>query len=129
MRFLLGYRELQLPKPNLIVSVPLHRYRLWRRGFNQADLLARPLAHWLECHYVVDTVQRIIATAHQRQLSLTARKLNLTRAFTLKGSVENLTIAIVDDVVTSGATANAVASLLIANGARNVQLWCLCRTL
>jgi ComF family protein len=115
MRFLFAYREHQLPKPNLIVSIPLHRYRLWRRGFNQADLLARPLAHWLQCRYVANTVQRVIATANQHQLSLTARKLNLAQAFSLKNSVEDLTIAIVDDVVTSGA--------------RSVQLWCLCRTL
>lgn len=129
IRFLGGYREQRFPKPNLIISVPLHRYRLWRRGFNQADLLARPLAHWLGCRYAPDTMQRVIATASQHQLELPRRRLNLQRAFKLKHSVEGLSIAIIDDVVTSGSTATALTRLLIASGARYVQLWCLCRTL
>lgn len=129
IRFLLSYREQRLPKPNLIISVPLHRYRLWQRGFNQADLLAAPLAHWLGCSYAPDTVQRVNATANQHQLRLADRKRNLANAFTLTNSVENLTVGIVDDVVTSGSTANAIAGILVAGGARSVQVWCLCRTL
>ncbi|MRS17135.1 DNA utilization protein GntX [Enterobacteriaceae bacterium RIT691] len=115
--------------PDLLVSVPLWQRRHWRRGFNQADLLCRPLARWLNVRYQPDALRRIRPTAAQHHLSARLRKQNLKNAFQLDFPVDGLHIALVDDVVTTGATVAGLSRLLLQNGAASVQVWCLCRTL
>ncbi len=122
-------RSRALPPVELIVSVPLWRGRHWRRGFNQSDLLCRPLARWLRCDYHPATLRRIRATATQHHLSARRRKQNLKQAFRLEFPVAGRHIAIVDDVVTTGTTAAELSRLLLRSGAASVQVWCLCRTL
>ena len=122
-------RTRSLPAVEIIVSVPLWSRRHWRRGFNQSDLLCRPLARWLNCHYQPGAIRRIRPTATQHQLSARLRKQNLKHAFQLEFPVAGRHIAIVDDVVTTGTTVAELSRLLLRSGAASVQVWCLCRTL
>lgn len=126
---LLARRATGLRLPDRIVSVPLWQRRHWHRGFNQSDLLCRPLAHWLGCAWGSQSVTRVRATATQHHLSARLRKRNLKNAFRLELPVRGLHMVIVDDVVTTGSTVAEIAQLLLRNGAATVQVWCLCRTL
>lgn len=118
-----------LPKIDLIMNVPLFRRRHWQRGYNQSDLLCRPLARWLGCRYAACALKRVHATAVQHRLNARLRKRNLKNAFRLELPVNGLHIAIVDDVVTTGSTVAELSRLLLQSGAASVQVWCLCRTL
>lgn len=70
-----------LPRPDRIISVPLWQRRQWKRGFNQSDLLCRPLSRWLDCAWRSDALTRRRRTATQHQLSARLRKRNLKNAF------------------------------------------------
>ncbi|HFZ8996274.1 TPA: DNA utilization protein GntX [Citrobacter freundii] len=122
-------RTTDLRLPDRLVSVPLWQRRQWRRGFNQSDLLCRPLARWLGCAWQSQYLTRIRATATQHHLSARLRKRNLKNAFRLELPVQGLHMVVVDDVVTTGSTVAEIAQLLLRNGAATVQVWCLCRTL
>lgn len=122
-------RTRALPKIDMVVNVPLYRRRHWRRGYNQSDLLCRPLARWLGCRYTASALTRVHATAVQHQLNARLRKRNLKNAFRLELAVNGLHIAIMDDVVTTGSTVAELSRLLLQSGAASVQVWCLCRTL
>jgi len=120
------------PLPDLLVPVPLHWRRRLQRGFNQAELLAR---HLVVRHPQLQTAQlraglltRQRAAQVQAGLGASGRGENASGAFTLNGSCDNLHIALVDDVCTTGATADAASRLLRAGGARVVDVWCLART-
>lgn len=118
-----------LPPVDTLVNVPLFQRRHWRRGYNQSDLLCRPLAHWLGCRYPASALKRTHATAVQHRLNARSRKRNLKNAFRLELPVNGLHIAIVDDVVTTGSTVAELSRLLLQSGAASVQVWCLCHTL
>lgn len=118
-----------LPPVDRIVGVPLWQRRQWRRGFNQSDLLCRPLARWTHTAWRSDALRRSRPTATQHQLTARLRKRNLKNAFQLELSVRGHHIAIVDDVVTTGSTVAEISRLLLRNGAATVQVWCMCRTL
>ncbi len=118
-----------LPSVDTLVNVPLFQRRHWRRGYNQSDLLCRPLARWLGCRYPASALKRIHATAVQHRLNARSRQRNLKNAFRLELPVNGLHIAIVDDVVTTGSTVAELSRLLLQSGAASVQVWCLCRTL
>jgi len=122
-------RTTQLALPDRIVSVPLYSRRQWLRGFNQSELLCRPLARWLGCRYVSGTLIRVRPALIQHFLSARRRKSNLKNAFRLELPLDGLHIAIVDDVVTTGSTVAEITRLLMQGGAATVQVWCLCRTL
>ncbi|MEH0887510.1 DNA utilization protein GntX [Enterobacter sp. UNJFSC 003] len=122
-------RTRALPKVDRVMNVPLYQRRHWRRGYNQSDLLCRPLARWLNCRYDAAAIKRVQATAIQHQLSARLRKRNLKNAFRLELPVNGLHIALVDDVVTTGSTVAELSRLLLQSGAASVQVWCLCRTL
>jgi len=122
-------RERGLLRPDLLLAVPLHHQRAWRRGFNQVDLLAQPLARWLGCDYRPQGLTRRRAVRVQHQLNARARKRNLLDAFQLEIPVQDRHIVLIDDVVTTGSTAAEISRLLMRAGAASVQIWCLCRTL
>ncbi|HEY1845819.1 MAG TPA: DNA utilization protein GntX [Buttiauxella sp.] len=129
LKVLEAKRALNIPQPDMIISVPLHSRRAWRRGFNQTALLAAPLARWLRCGYDEASVRRLHATATQHQLSAKLRRRNLRGAFRVDIPVAGRHMVIVDDVVTTGSTVAEITQLLKKQGAATVQVWCLCRTL
>lgn len=129
LRWLDAKRHGKVIKPDRIISVPLYHWRCWRRGYNQTDLLARPMARWLGCHYSNTTLRRIRATPPQQQLTATARRKNMQGIFRCMESVRGQHIALLDDVVTTGSTVNEIAKLLWSQGIASLQVWCICRTL
>jgi ComF family protein len=115
-------------RPDLVVPVPLARKRLIERGYNQAWEIARPFARALRVPADATLIRRIVDTAPQSTLDLNARRQNVGRAFALTKPVAGLHVALVDDVMTTGATLEALAHLLKAAGARRVTNFVVLRT-
>lgn len=110
-------------KPDLLIPVPLHASRLKERGFNQAIELARPVAKRLRLKLAIDICDRTRATEVQSKLDAAERHKNLRDAFTVRRSLQGKHVAILDDVITTGATATALAVALKAAGAAHITLW------
>lgn len=119
-----------LPRPDLLLPVPLASKRQRQRGFNQAELLADWLAQQLQLPWQAHWLQRLIDTPAQQQLDAATRKRNLRRAFALSpaAQIDGLHLTLVDDVLTTGATAESLARLLMKAGAARVDVYCLART-
>ncbi|HKD09958.1 MAG TPA: ComF family protein [Bryobacteraceae bacterium] len=113
---------------DFIVPVPLHWRKRWSRGFNQAELLAREVARKRGTP-VVRVLRRKKPTATQAGLTSAGRKRNVVSAFALRSAadVRGKRILLVDDVMTTGATANACANVLKRGGAKSVSLATLAR--
>ncbi|WP_159567020.1 phosphoribosyltransferase family protein [Budvicia diplopodorum] len=118
-----------LSKPDIIITVPLHHTRRWRRGFNQTEPIGRRLAKWIGCPFNPTLVVRHRSTPPQQSLSAYDRQYNLQHAFSCNQRLDGLHIALLDDIVTTGNTVAEISNLLLKNGAASVQIWCLCRTL
>jgi ComF family protein len=115
--------------PQLLLTVPLHRSRLRRRGYNQALELARPLARQFDLLLRHDLLQRVRPTEAQTELDATQRRRNVHGAFALKaGAVLPAHVAVLDDVMTTGATVAECARVLKRAGAQRVDVWALART-
>jgi ComF family protein len=102
-------------RPDVIVPVPLHWIRRWRRGFNTCDVMAHHLAHALGIPSFPRALRRVRATAQQTaQSSSAARKENVKHAFQAQSGIDlrDQTILLVDDVLTTGATAHEAARTL-----------------
>jgi ComF family protein len=112
----------QRMKVDLVVPVPLHRQRQRERGYNQADLIARPLANALCLPYQAVLLVRNRPRPNKQILTLEERWDSVRGAFaTRPGSqVDNLRVLLVDDVMTTGATLDACARALRAAGAKSV---------
>lgn len=115
----------------LLVPVPLHRFRIWKRGFNQAALLARELERLGKGELMVDALVRRKSTPSLAGLGSDERRRTLANAIALKRSrqekLRGRDIVLVDDVLTSGATSNACVEPLLAAGARSVKVACFAR--
>jgi competence protein ComFC len=109
-----------------VVPVPLHRSRLRRRGFNQAELLAQRVAEKINAP-VSGTLQVVRRTRDQVELSATERRANVSGAFRAGDRVWGR-VLLIDDVFTTGATMSACAGTLLRAGAREVHALSLCRT-
>jgi len=116
---------------DLLVPVPLHLDRLRERGFNQAALLAREPARRFAITLDVRLLERIRPTPPQVGLGRQERRRNLRRAFGVRPghSAAGLRVLVVDDVCTSGATADACAEALLESGAKSVDVVALARAL
>lgn len=114
-----------LADATLIVPVPLHRGRLWSRRFNQAALLARIVADEADRPFVPDALIRTRPTAHQVGLTADQRRRNVAGAFAVSagwaGRFKGQRICLVDDVLTTGATAEACARVARRAGAERVD--------
>jgi len=116
-------------RPDLIMPVPLHNARLRERGYNQALEIARPLARALGVPLDFRSLVRVRATAPQTGMTVAARRKNLRAAFALRDdtAVQNLRVALVDDVMTTGSTVQAAAQCLRAAGAKKIDIWVVAR--
>lgn len=124
------YSEHDQSLPDRVIPMPLHPTRQARRGFNQAQELAGPVTRHLQLALCRRSLQRVRHTDAQQGLSASDRKRNLANAFRCPPSapVSGLHLALVDDVVTTGATADAASRVLIEAGAASVSVWCVART-
>ena len=117
---------------DVILPVPLHWLKLLQRGYNQSDLLARRL-YRLQPGVApggvrAGAVRRCRATRPQSGMDAVQRQRNLRDAFTCRSVCDSLRVAVLDDVMTTGATASYLAHCLRRGGAAAVDIWCLART-
>ncbi|MDY7577689.1 phosphoribosyltransferase family protein [Herbaspirillum sp. RTI4] len=119
-------------RPSLLIAVPLGARRLQERGYNQALEIARPLAALMNLPLAPQLVARQYETQAQTRLTLRARQRNLQAVFlpTVQTGIElrGQHIGIVDDVMTTGATLNELASTLKQNGAVRITNFIVART-
>jgi ComF family protein len=122
----------QLPAVDLVLPVPLALGRMRERGYNQAWELARRVArlHHLPAH--AGLLERLRETPHQLDLPRSARSANVRAAFVLAptaaGRLGGRHVALVDDVMTTGATLAEATRTLLRGGAVSVQCWVVART-
>lgn len=115
----------------LLAPVPLHRWRIWRRGYNQSALIVRALARRSGLEMELDLVRRVRRTPLLRGLSRSERMRALRGAFAVpdkaRSRIKGRTVVLVDDVFTSGATAGACAAAVRRAGAADVNILCWAR--
>ena len=119
--------------PDLLIPMPLHPQRLQERSFNQAVEIARRIAKSLHCHVSTGSIVRVRHGEPQASLPLNKRAKNVKGVFAVSEDArENLRgkrIAVIDDIMTSGASLNELAKTLKKNGATRVECWVAARTL
>lgn len=118
---------LQSEWPEVIIPVPLHYWRLIRRGYNQAEELAWHLSRHLQIKMDASIAKRVNCTLPQARLAKSKRRLNLTGAFEVKAN-NYQHVAIMDDVVTSTATVTELTRVLQASGITQVDVWAVARS-
>lgn len=120
-------------EPRLLVPVPLHRRRLWRRGYNQAALLARELERLGQGELLVDALVRVRATPSLGGMGRRARAKALQGAIAVHPAhvarLRGANVVLVDDVLTSGATSSVCVKALKKAGAARVTIACFARVL
>jgi ComF family protein len=114
--------------PDLLVPMPLHPQRLQERGFNQALEIARIVARELSIPLDFDSCKRVKLSAPQATLPLKQRVRNMRNAFVCNRRLEGMKVALVDDVMTTGASLHALAAAVRKAGAASVECWVVART-
>jgi ComF family protein len=114
-------------KPDLLLPMPLHPTRLRQRGFNQAAEIARAVAKRLKLTWKSDVLVRLRDTAPQADLPIDERARNVREAFLCMADLSGKTVALIDDVMTTGATLNEAAVALKRAGAARVENWVVAR--
>jgi ComF family protein len=117
----------QTALPQCLIPVPMHPQRIKSRGFNQAAVLVRLLAKKLDLAYDLTACQKIINTKPQADLDGEERKKNLKNVFKCT-KLPWQHVAIVDDLLTTGSTANELAFTLKKVGVKQVDVWSCART-
>ncbi|WP_265035806.1 ComF family protein [Wolbachia endosymbiont (group A) of Anomoia purmunda] len=114
----------------IIIPIPLHKMRLFKRKYNQAALLAKELSKLSNLSYTPFAIKRLRHTVPQAGLSLKQREKNLKKAFKTsnKKIIENKIVILVDDVVTTGATVRSCSQEILNSGAKEVRVLSLART-
>ncbi|MBC6685826.1 ComF family protein [Wolbachia pipientis] len=114
----------------VIIPIPLHKMRLFKRKYNQAALLAKELSKLSNLSYTPFAIKRLRHTAPQAGLSLKQREKNLKKAFKTsnKEFIKNKIVILVDDVVTTGATVRSCSQEILNSGAKEVRVLSLART-
>ena len=121
-------RESGEPRPDLLVGVPMTHRAVRKRGLNQAVFLARLIGRQLGIPAKSTLIKKLRETDRQSTLNASKRQRNLKGAFHCKGSLEDKHIALVDDILTTGATANEISKVLKVAGANRVDIWVCART-
>ena len=109
--------------PDLLIPVPLHISKLRQRGFNQSLLLTKELSKLLYIPYKSDIIYKSKATTAQADLSLALRRKNLKNCFKQVKETDAKHIVIIDDVVTTSATATEITKVLKKTGVEYIQIW------
>ena len=115
------------PRPDVLLPMPLHQERLRQRGFNQALEIAKFVAQDLQIPLATNCAQRIVNTTSQATLKWDERKKNMRDAFACSAALQGQHIAVIDDVMTSGATLHALSKVLKRAGAQRVSVWIVAR--
>jgi ComF family protein len=125
----LAHRLLERGRPavDAIVPVPLHHAREAKRGYNQAGEIARFAAELLGLPVLDRAALRVRATEEQAALPAVVRRINVSGAFEAIPGALPAAVAIVDDVMTTGSTVDALAQALKRAGCRRVEAWAVAR--
>lgn len=115
-------------RPDYVIAMPLHPTRLRERGFNQSLLIAQTVAHQHRLKLLPHACQRIRATEPQTSLPKDQRAKNMRGAFQCSVDLTGKHIALVDDVLTTGASLSALATAVQACGAAKIENWVVART-
>jgi ComF family protein len=109
---------------NLIVPIPLHPTKLHKRGYNQVDCIAKGMAASMEIAWQADAIMRTRANATQTKQNRMERLENVTRLFEVKNEedIKDKNILLLDDVITTGATIEAAAEVLLAAGCKSLSV-------
>jgi ComF family protein len=115
--------------PDLIIPMPLHPEKLKSRGFNQAQLIAEPIAKSLNIPLLSRACHRLRDTPTQTSLPWKDRNKNVQGAFSCEMNLSGKHVALVDDVFTTGASLNALAGAIQKQGASEISAWVVARTI
>jgi len=115
------------PAPEVLLPVPLHRKRLFNRGYNQAFEIARALSHLLDIPVDNRALCRTRDTDSQSGLSASQRQKNIRNAFFYQPANPWSHVAVVDDIITTGSTAGEITKTLHRGGVERVEIWGLAR--
>lgn len=118
-----------IPLPECLISVPMHPARLEQRGYNQSALLCRHLGELLDIDIELHSLAKEKNAPPQVSLKLPARKTAIRGSFKAQKPLPYKSVAIVDDVFTTGATTAELTRVLLRNGVQQVQVWALTHTL
>jgi ComF family protein len=114
--------------PDCLIAMPLHPSKLQSRGFNQAQLIAAPIANLLDIPLLSLACRRLRDTPSQTSLPWKARSKNMRGAFACEMDFSGKHVALVDDVLTTGASMNALAEAVQQRGAGAISAWVIART-
>ena len=115
--------------PDYVIAMPLHPAKLRDRGFNQSVLIAATIARELKLRLLLSACRRVRDTPPQSALPWKERKKNMRDAFCCDADLTGKSVALVDDVLTTGASLNALAEALLKRGAGKISAWVIARTL
>ena len=127
--FITRFKATEKIIPDVIIPMPLHPIRLRERGFNQAMEISRYISKHMGITLLPDSCQRIKHTPPQTGLAWKDRQKNIRKAFSCKIELSGKHVALVDDVMTTGATLNELAKILRKQGAAEISNWVIARTL
>jgi ComF family protein len=119
--------DLDIPRTDAVVPVPLTPKGLRQRGFNQSLLIAKIIAKKIEAPLFMDTLLKVKETPPQIGLSARDRQSNLKKAFKVTGDLKDKSILLIDDVVTTGATVTECSKVLLKAGAKKISVVTLAR--
>jgi ComF family protein len=114
--------------PEVIIPMPLHKKRLYERGFNQVIQFLSCIEKQLPVPICRNRVERVKNTPHQAQLNKVLRKYNIKDAFAINAPIPYQHVAVVDDVLTTGNTVKSLCECLYAAGVETIDVWCIARS-
>ena len=115
--------------PDCVIAMPLHPAKLRERGFNQSQLIASSLSRKLKLKLLTGACERVRDTPPQSSLKWKERRKNVRNAFRCNIDLTGKKVTLVDDVLTTGASMNALAEAVSAKGAADIAAWVIARTL